>query len=89
MTERWATYNERFTSGEIASLSWRSGGSSPAESDMRTRTVVARRTCSVSRCLVVCHPKTASLELNESESFFLTHLKYSKKYCTSAENLFL
>ena len=28
---------------------WRNGGSNPAESDMRTRTVVARLTCSVSR----------------------------------------
>ena len=28
---------------------WRNGGSNPAESDVRTRTAVARRTCSVSR----------------------------------------
>jgi len=41
--------NERFTFGEIASLSWRNGGSNPAESDVRTRTEVTRRTFSVSR----------------------------------------
>ena len=41
--------NERFTSGEIASLSWHNGGSNSAENVVQTRTAVARRTCSESR----------------------------------------
>jgi len=41
--------NWRFTSGEIASLSWRNGGNSPAETAVRNWKLLPRRNVSVSR----------------------------------------
>jgi len=43
------TFKHRETETILQRAVWRNGGSNPAENDVRTRTEVARRTCSESR----------------------------------------
>jgi hypothetical protein len=63
---------------------WRNGGSNPAESDVRTRTAVARRTFSVSRrfakpLVVKRHSRTAPQKTGNAQKTTIANYEKTEK----------